>query len=481
MTDTANDASHRGNETSQAPADRWRSDIQRPLRKALNRLLGVIRGAAKEKVTQTDARPQFIDQQREGLIEMATRQHDALRPIVFDLAQRYWETGREDAINGQRRARFDAVADSAARLLRQESLSQYNAKRTQFERERETKQLVLSTEESRFRQCSAHLTILEAYLRTNPRLMSIPLATVYVLIGLALIVADTPLALKLTQVGFDLDLAEVWEIRRFFEAPALVFRDNWEVFILAGGISLCAVYVKIFYDRYSAAAIPALPTESGSNSADNLHSRVTPRAHAYFSRGVFLLTLLTIIMLGIFRYTANQQSREMEDSATAATHFAILFQNQDFRAIVACITFILITLLFPVIGGICLSLGLNQFHNRLALCRANRESRRGTRAYERASQQLAELLATASDWDGMLQWLQNDEFLKTITALLKGSYRHGYEHGWMQSMTAVRDPLAAAEILRRNAWAHGISEWINTETESDLFRGHNLGLGQPLQ
>jgi hypothetical protein len=79
----------------------------------------------------------------------------------------------------------------------------------------------------------------------------------YLIVGILLILADIPLALELTQDGFGFERPESGDaqIRNFFSKPWGVFVANWEVFIMAIGIALCTVYIKIFWDEFLASPI----------------------------------------------------------------------------------------------------------------------------------------------------------------------------------------------------------------------------------
>ncbi len=432
----------------------------------LRRLRGWISGLLGRDSggTQSGKRAGFLDPLVEGLVQKASHQDALLHDIVHHHAERYWETGYEDARRGQLRARFEQVALAAADLLRQEVLSVYLAKNARFELVRQTRERILQATREAFEARDLYSARLEHHFSANPRGLSKLLALSYLMVATFLIAADIPLALKLTQEGFDLDLARSPDltIANFFYHPWPVFQENWEVFILAAGLALCSIYIKIFYDRYATTSIP--PVEELVEGGTQAHTTKPARPlFAWFFHPVLWLTILTIVALGLFRYTTIESLDAFEDSLAGLPVNGVWpFSSETFRTLVTCFTFISITLLFPVIGGICLSLGLNQLHNLWALRRAARSARLARHELEEASGRVEALRESATDWQAMLSFVGGDAFPRVAADLLRGSYNHGYERGWMDTMLGSTDIVQIAARLRTYAASHGVAKCLNT-------------------
>jgi len=90
--------------------------------------------------------------------------------------------------------------------------------------------------------------------------------------------------------------------------------------------------------------------------------------------------------------------------------------------------FILITLLFPVIGGVCLSLGIGNIHNRRELAYTEKHHAARSKEYLDA---LAEFKKVAENKNICEENLErcNSTFVKDFTGFFFCCYLHGYERG----------------------------------------------------
>ncbi len=396
----------------------------------------------------------YLDAQLENLVTEAAGKSSEIRAIVHRIAESYWRTGYADAQRGQRLAEFAEVTSASAKLLRQKIAAEATANEEQVARRAQTNQEILDAAQKRFSARHDHLELLGRLFRRNTRSLSAILGVGYLVVAGLLIVADVPLALRLTQEGFDLEYGQNFQITDLFRYPLVVFQDNWEVLILAGGLALCTVFIKIFFDKRIATVIPE-PSEDGAAprpSELDLSSRVP----LWLEAAVLLLTLGTIVSLGAFRYSTQDAERRLTSSLetlfTASQHDWITFA-----------TFVLITLLFPVIGGACLSIGLNHLHNRTALKRARRDLDEARREYLAQSTVVERIRNSLTEWHTVHQWCtSSDEFLGTAATLLRASYEHGYARGWMDALAASSDVASYALRLRAFAVAHRVRDLLRT-------------------
>lgn len=398
---------------------------------------------AQRAVVET---PRFLDTRLQALLDASVGKSAVLRRVVHDVARGYWEAGYEDACRGQRRAEFDMVARASAEFFQQEFKTAAHAHVSEIEREKTTQVDVLHSVEASFKARAAHFDVISRMFRQNPRSLSRLLAACYLVVAFLLVIADIPLALKLTQQGFDLALG-IPELDEFVKYPWLVFQNNWEVVILAAGLALCTVFVKIFYDKHAATVIPELPADTPPGALGD-SSR-----HAGIDYVILALTMATILALGAFRFATIEH-----EAASGAG--ALIFTDWS-RQVVTLATFVLITLLFPVIGGVCLSLGLNQLHNRSALARAEKEVEDCRLVYLRESEEVEALSNGLTEWTTVRDWCSSGDFARTVIELLRGAYVHGYERGWMEALRSDGDVVTSAFRFRAYVMAHRQRDLVN--------------------
>src|SRR5262249_35965970 len=93
----------------------------------------------------------------------------------------------------------------------------------------------------------------------NHRQFSLLLGFIYGFFALVLVLADIPLALELTKLGFNLkadpnnaisDLFVFNAPEGFFFHTIKILSANWEVVLFATGVAFCTIYIKIFYDDF---------------------------------------------------------------------------------------------------------------------------------------------------------------------------------------------------------------------------------------
>ncbi len=296
------------------------------------------------------------------------------------------------------------------------------------------------------------------------RQFSLVLGFIYGFFSVVLVLADIPLALELTKRGLNLKSDPASKISDLFaygtpEGFALhffkVLTVNWEVVLFATGIAFCTIYIKVFYDDFVGAPLENLIKKaSEAPTADyeeiflteSEDTETAPRAVAVDEeaserktkvndqfnqlwRRRFLVKLLvlavlflTILVLGYFRYSVvlmEDQSKSPGESV-AATSPRVVF-----------LTYTLLTLIFPIISGICASLSLNSFHNWSERRRAEKESSEARRAALQATHEFMVKEEEEARNKGFLEWLQNPETITQLEHYLVHSYRTGYQFGYL--------------------------------------------------
>lgn len=298
----------------------------------------------------------------------------------------------------------------------------------------------------------------------NKHKYSLLIGVMYLLIAVFLILADIPLALKLTQEGFDLNYAmdEEAEISRLFVNTILVLQQNWEVFILAAGIALCTIFIKSLYDEYvSPSPAKLLPYKRAGLSEDEYernrhHVDKVLKRRDNLKLGILAFLLFTIFTLGIFR----------------AFHTPTLEDASGAKVLISGLTFILITLIFPIIGGVIFSLGLESFSNFFRALSYRWSISRMQRSYDHAIKDSSEVSEDIEVVKTLLEWCQKEEFYKQYFNYFLSKYRHGYEYGYLMpdAYNNGQDPFARAEKLRNKK--------ISRQVFSAIGRGDNPTLSR---
>ncbi|MDQ1638943.1 MAG: hypothetical protein QOF62_2282 [Pyrinomonadaceae bacterium] len=370
-----------------------------------------------------------------------------------------------------------------------------------------TKNLIEEKFQSNQRNLESHVKLLET-LRTNAerdyqaknryyqklnrayqyshRQFSLVLGCIYGFFALALILADIPLALELTKRGLNLksdkfsaisDLFAFGTPEGFIPHFLRVLTVNWEVVIFATGIAFCTIYIKIFYDDFvgvplenlikkasespedygeaelgdvevatrengDASLVQEITTVDQSGINEN-ESRKEARA-ARFSRlwwvrfcvklAVLLVLFATILVLGYFRYSVTSQTQ----SEVAGVPRLVIF-----------LTYTLLTLIFPIISGICGSLSLSSFHNWSEMNKARKENARAEQKLLEATDRFRIKWEEKERNKSFLEWMKKEETLKHLKNFLIDCYNAGYKFGYLYPQWIFGGDLyTRAEALR---------------------------------
>lgn len=411
------------------------------------------------------------------------------RALLLKLGNIFWKNGWEDGRISQKKIPINEIAHANAVFLQDEIKSAYTGRLSQLETENKLKEKIYRSADADYEASdNYHKSLIEEY-RKNPRKFSRGVALIYLAIAVLLTFADIPLALKLTQTGFDLDLGENFRIQQLIENPWEVFKENWEVFILAFGVALCTIAIKIFYDEFI-----EKPLEHTIKEFKKFKSEFEPEelqkikwshwGRLIFKAFVLVLTVTTVVMLGKFRFETIEHQNRLEEAAARAAGAndqvsdLLIPLTKDDPATVTSLqdstvagaeatrkditqwTFILITIMFPLIGGICASLGLNYWGNARELKMAQNHRKSSQIAFLAASKELEEADKKKSNWNGALKWCESGDFVNSVQKLLLNQYDHGYQRGLLEPDTAnlEKDLFARAEMLRNDLISRSVHQ-----------------------
>lgn len=441
-----------------------------------------------------------------GLV-LSTSREFSFRKLLMDIGNLYWDRGREDGKFGQNKTNLTEIAHIDAEFIKDDISSSYKARVDELESEVKIKKKIYEDAQEDYENSKTFYEKAFKEFRRNPRYFSKGLATLYLIIAVLLIFADIPLALKLTQQGFDLDLGQNFQIRQLFESPFRVFQENWEVFVLAFGVALCTIFIKIIYDEFVERPLEKIVTQfknldgiDANSEEEIIIIKQERRKRVKIKASILTLTIVTIISLGVFRYLTIEHQNRLEELSlsdqlsnenflspidqqyadttnqnSATDPNAIGSENETTRKIITGITFILITLLFPTIGGACFSIGLNYWGNRKELKMAEKLSETSKKAFLSASKDLEETIKKLSNWQGALNWCNTDNFIDHIKRLFLNYYDHGYQRGMLTPETIIinKDLFTRAEEFRNSLVSKGIYATLQNERLSNYFNRNN--------
>jgi hypothetical protein len=348
-----------------------------------------------------------------------------------------WHLGWTDGRCGQPAAENEAILRARGRLRWRERASATEAEVGAARALVQSLQGSVSRLRERVDEVAAiHLALLREK-GESPQSFSKSLWIIYSVVAFLLLAADLPLSLKLVAMGYGvktenrIDQRSVDDLLKF---PGYVITEFWEAMLLALGIALAGVFVKYFLDA-------VLYREEQKGAARTFKAALTL---------VFALFVGTTIFLGIFRADVQRQ-KNIEDLSRRLTELQRIGGNSPSpemqRALanvdskikaeeaeswtsVRSVSFIALTLLFPITGGICFSVGWRKFVKFRSLNRAARDLRELEQAYGaellRFEQASAVLESQQAKRDReAAAYASADDYAD----MLVGLYRHGYQRG----------------------------------------------------
>jgi hypothetical protein len=351
------------------------------------------------------------------------------RPVTeFDYE--LWNLGWVDGRLGQPIQENEAVLKAYADIRRTAEVEATRRRiaqlRSQIEKDDE---LLGQTTEALKKATQRHETIEE---QRGARLQeySLLLGLVYLLVGCILFLSDIPLSLHLVAEGYDIPVEAVLadgsplSVEDLFVRPIAVIQHLWEPLVLALGFALAGVFVKIFIDE-----VIWKPKSEGSS----LRLRI-------FLSFTGILFLCTLVAVGVFRSERQAQkaaspsgfslnfATQMDDSsATPPSAGASIGSSDEVDWGWGFWSFLSITLMLPIIGGICFLAGSLRVQNWSFLreCRRSRGGR--MQSYSVISEQMALKKGELAAFEESLARLEKD--VGPQVDLWKHLYRHGYWRG----------------------------------------------------
>jgi hypothetical protein len=387
-----------------------------------------------------------------------------------------YEIGRRDGIHGVQLANLADLAQAKAQEMFRHIYVTLKGSLASALARQKTQAAIMNSDKQCYEREEAYYNYVKYQYRYFPRYYSWKLGLMYLLIALALVLADIPLALTLIRHGFNLPGTELTDLFQgnFWDKIA----DNWETVTTAMGIALCTVYIKIFYDDFIGTPYAGKAMTFRKFIEENDMGIPQPANEELFAKikkedrfkkwwkiGLVLFTLAVIIILGLFR---------QETSVASARQAAALQQGTPLNpadifelTFLGRLAFVGVTILFPVIGGICLSHSLTNFQNmrRLAKAQTSYESSRNKYLY--SVEQFSIIEKQFEDLDAAdKRFNEEEKIIEEYRAYLVSFYRRGYAIGAMQPGDTGGDFFSRVMEWRNTAIGRKINTHINKLNQS---------------
>jgi hypothetical protein len=358
-----------------------------------------------------------------------------------------YEMGRRDGSLGVVLTNLADIAKATAQEMFRHIYVILKGSLASLKADMDTRSEIMQYDQQCHNREQAHYDYLKYQYRFFPRNYSWFLFGLYLVIAIALILADIPLALRLIQYGFYLPgsnipgetFSELFISGSFWTILAI----NWETTTTALGISLCTIYIKIYYDEFIGTPyankimtfkrfVEENKLDGNLINEDSIHADIK-QEHRYKRRwktGLAIFTLLSILALAVFRLKIAAKVEGFDPTFISAA------------------AFIAITILFPIIGGICLSHALTNFQNMSRLGRAGRKCVRSRRVYLRSVEKYTIAQKKYEDIYSADQRLcDENRMVEEYKGYLIAFYTRGFSTGGMQPEKYIKGEDFYSKIL----------------------------------
>jgi hypothetical protein len=348
-----------------------------------------------------------------------------------------WHLGWTDGRSGQPISDNEAILRARARMLWQQKVT--TAETEMGETNALVRSLETPVERLKLKAEQAfndHSNLLHDRSE-NPQAYSLSLWVIYWLTAVMLLAADLPLSLKLVAMGYGVTTDNPIDgksVDDLLKDPWYVLTEFWEAILLAIGVAIAGIFIKYLLD-----SLVYREEQKTRSSVFTVTLSV-----------VLALFLVTTVLLGIFRANVQRQKNiakltnqvsvlEQQRLGTsdpiidkAITDLKTLIQQEQTESAwsVRTVSFIMLTLLFPITGGICFSVGWRKLIKVLNLRRTKKASEKTEKDYEAQSLRYEQARGTLEGQTKRLAretaaYASADDYAEMLVSL----YRHGYMRG----------------------------------------------------
>ena len=358
--------------------------------------------------------------------------------------------GYNDGVVRSHSIRIASFVQAIAEDLYAKSLGLLTGRKQALQIELQSKQNVVRDKLIQVNLHQDYQNYLQYHNKFNERGNTIGEFVLYLICSLLIFIADIPLAADtLKWLMYPTKMGnQPFSITKLNE-------NNLNPLITAIGIGLSTIFIKVWYDKfvgkkYGHAVIskkkfeelfdPARgdggtvarqsveyidPKQKPASTAPEEHKLSTDEIKAIARNEKIIraiefillgLTIAAVIMLGIFRGYVRSHGGSSE---------------QDLPLAVTSLTLILITLLFSVVSGVCLSIALSALTNYRRMKKSKHEEQTLEKAYLASADEQAILEGKVQEAFQLSQELSSrTNWIKIIAQLLQSHYDIGYQEGY---------------------------------------------------
>lgn len=316
---------------------------------------------------------------------------------------------------------------------------------------------------------SEHKKLVDKHYMFYSKHYNIALGIFYLIIAFGLVLADFPLAVQSAREGFDLkgDLAD-------FGLPSFPDAN-----LFAFGIVFMTIYIKIMYDKFFGVSVGKmllrerseniLNSEEVARDTEMKKAKRVSLIRAIALWVIFGIMIMTLISLGIFRYKYVSFSSQIPTEDLNKEAIKLIQAKESLKGWSAYFSFVSVSILFPLVGGVCGSLGLNHIRNRLERWRLQQRLKMVRKKIDKSIIALKKCENRLNELESNLEWAQNDgSFQSNCANYLFTSYLNGYDRGIHQVIP--EDLYDAAHWARGKMIASNISNmYTNRAQENKAF------------
>lgn len=313
--------------------------------------------------------------------------------------------------------------------------STFKGKRDKKKIESAKQEEIVTANKKELHQIDTHLSAMNKEYRWDFKNFSLLLGLFYLITAVFLLISDVPLSMMLASEAFQL---------KSYGKSGVSFIEGWEGLAISIGVALCSVYIKIYYDEYigfSRNRLAYIFHNSDSQNNSNLFD-IEKRiwwVRFFVKTGILSFSIYSIVIFGLARFQAFYRQAKVE---YGEQNFELSNHEQT--------AFVVIGIIFPIISGICLSLGLGKIQNYGTRKRMNKKLKEHQNFYEKSIEIKSNIEQELADLTSMLDWCKSDgSFVSDYSNLLIAYYSWGYEHG-LSKVYDISDIYAKAKELRTN-------------------------------
>lgn len=359
--------------------------------------------------------------------EFSSDQIDLDLVTIWNMGDRLTEVGYEDGQSGQANTNIGVLARTLVYNLRSQMIQRFSASLASSSAELEGINIQKELAGDLQKRKKEYYIFLEEQKELYPSKFSLFLGVFYSVIAVVLIAADIPLARSLTRVAFDL--------------------EEWETWVLCLGIAFCTVIFKIVYDEFMSSPLDNFSSQlnhatskGGYSDKQKRRIRVNQIVRIVFKVIVLIFTISTIYFLARLRFLAIDNVEK--ESATTSGGFSSIEGFDPLQEIAATsvfaenpsltiTTFIFVTIIFPLIGGICMSMGLQVFSNRDSYNKAKEGFDEASSRYSNAAKSSTILVEKKELAETNIEYCKDQKFEDRYVEFFESRYNHGFRRGFI--------------------------------------------------